>query len=137
MSEQTFLLVGFEEQVTGGSHDSGKSHPKSLINLSDYAPQKFFQVAHARISSTISLISQIKAFLTVERNCSYLCSSNRPSSSRCPDRQALTCYDGVQENISDGICMVVVDGNLTETTNCSFAFTYELVESSWEEMQKV
>ncbi len=70
-----------------------------------------------------------------ERKLRYLCSPPPPSS-RCAERRTLPSYDGVQENISDGI---LPKGNSIAVNNWSWgpsttlSFAYELVELEGDE----
>ena len=129
-------MVGFEGQVTG-SHDIQVKADRIFDgDLSDYdlvvLPGGMPGSAHLRDNQ--ALISQIKAFDQAGKKIATICAAPIAlhQAGILKDKH-FTCYDGVQENISDGIYRketVVVDGNLITSRGPStaLAFAYELVE---------
>ena len=116
-------MVGFEEQVTGSHGIQVKADRVFDGNLSDYdlvvLPGGMPGSAHLRDNQ--ALIAAICAAPIVLHQAGVL-----------KDKH-FTCYDGIQEQITDGIYQkqtVVVDGNLTTSRGPStaLAFAYELVE---------
>ena len=129
-------MVGFEEQVTG-SHDIQVTADRIFDgDLSDYdllvLPGGLPGSANLRDNQ--ALISEIQAFNQEGKKISAICAAPIAlhQAGVLKDKH-FTCYDGVQENITDGIYQketVVVDGNLTTSRGPStaLAFAYELVD---------
>lgn len=129
-------MVGFEEQVTG-SHDIQVTADRVFDgDLSDYdlliLPGGMPGSANLRDNQ--ALISEIQAFNQEGKKISAICAAPIAlhQAGVLKDKH-FTCYDGVQEQITDGIYQketVVVDGNLTTSRGPStaLAFAYELVE---------
>ena len=129
-------MVGFEEQVTGSHGIQVKADRIFDGDLSDYdlvvLPGGMPGSAHLRDNP--ALISQIKAFDQAGKKIAAICAAPIAlhQAGVLKDKH-FTCYDGVQEQITDGIYQkqtVVVDGNLTTSRGPStaLAFAYELVE---------
>ena len=129
-------MVGFEEQVTGSHDIQVKADRIFDADLSDYdlvvLPGGMPGSVHLRDNQ--ALISQIKAFDQAGKKVAAICAAPIAlhQAGVLKDKH-FTCYDGVQENISDGIYRketVVVDGNLITSRGPStaLAFAYELVE---------
>ena len=129
-------MVGFEEQVTGSHDIQVKADCVFDGDLSDYdlvvLPGGMPGSAHLRDNQ--ALISQVKAFDQAGKKIAAICAAPIAlhQAGVLKDKH-FTCYDGVQENISDGIYRketVVVDGSLTTSRGPStaLAFAYELVE---------
>ena len=129
-------MVGFEEQVTGTHDIQVKADRVFDGDLSDYdllvLPGGMPGSAHLRDNQT--LISQIKAFDQAGKKIAAICAAPIAlhQAGVLKDKY-FTCYDGVQENITDGTYQkqtVVVDGHLTTSRGPStaLAFAYELVE---------
>ena len=128
-------MVGFEEQVTG-SHDiqvkadrvfEGDLSNYDLLVLPGGMP------GSANLRDNQALISEIQAFNQEGKKISAICAAPIAlhQAGVLKDKH-FTCYDGVQEQITDGIYQketVVVDGNLTTSRGPStaLAFAYELV----------
>ena len=129
-------MVGFEEQVTGSHGIQVKADCIFDGDLSDYdlvvLPGGMPGSAHLRDNQ--ALISQIKAFDQAGKKVAAICAAPIAlHQAGVLKGKHFTCYDGVQENISDGIYRketVVVDGNLITSRGPStaLAFAYELVE---------
>ena len=129
-------MVGFEEQVTG-SHDIQVTANRVFDgDLSDYdlVVLPGGMPGSANLRDNQALISEIQAFNQEGKKISAICAAPIAlhQAGVLKDKH-FTCYDGVQENISDGIYRketVVVDGNLTTSRGPStaLAFAYELVE---------
>lgn len=129
-------MVGFEEQVTG-SHDIQVTANRVFDgDLSDYdllvLPGGMPGSANLRDNQV--LISEIQAFNQEGKKISAICAAPiaLQQAGVLKDKH-FTCYDGVQEQITDGIYQketVVVDGNLTTSRGPStaLAFAYELVD---------
>ena len=129
-------MVGFEEQVTG-SHDIQVTADRVFDgDLSDYdlliLPGGMPGSANLRDNQ--ALISEIQAFNQEGKKISAICAAPIAlhQAGVLKDKH-FTCYDGVQEQITDGIYQketVVVDGNLTTSRGPStaLAFAYELVD---------
>lgn len=129
-------MVGFEEQVTG-SHDIQVTADRVFDgDLSDYdlliLPGGMPGSANLRDNQ--ALISEIQAFNQERKKISAICAAPIAlhQAGVLKDKH-FTCYDGVQEQITDGIYQketVVVDGNLTTSRGPStaLAFAYELVD---------
>ena len=129
-------MVGFEEQVTG-SHDIQVTADRVFDgDLSDYdlliLPGGMPGSANLRDNQ--ALISEIQAFNQEGKKISAICAAPIAlhQAGVLKDKH-FTCYDGVQEQIADGIYQketVVVDGNLTTSRGPStaLAFAYELVD---------
>jgi len=88
----------------------------------------------AHLRDNPALISEIKAFDQAGKKIAAICAAPIAlhQAGVLKDKH-FTCYDGVQEQITDGIYQkqtVVVDGNLTTSRGPStaLAFAYELVE---------
>ena len=129
-------MVGFEEQMTGSHDIQVKADRVFDGDLSDYdlivLPGGMPGSVHLRDNP--ALISEIKAFDQAGKKIAAICAAPIAlhQAGALKDKR-FTCYDGVQENISDGIYRketVVVDGNLTTSRGPStaLAFAYELVE---------
>ena len=129
-------MVGFEEQVTGSHGIQVKADRIFDGDLSDYdlvvLPGGMPGSAHLRDNQ--ALISQIKAFDQAGKNIAAICAAPiaLQQAGVLKDKH-FTCYDGVKEQITDGIYQkqtVVVDGNLTPSRGPStaLAFAYKLVE---------
>ena len=129
-------MVGFEEQVTGSHGIQVKADCIFDGDLSDYdlvvLPGGMPGSAHLRDNQ--ALISQIKVFDQAGKKIAAICAAPIAlHQAGVLKGKHFTCYDGVQENISDGIYRketVVVDGNLITSRGPStaLAFAYELVE---------
>lgn len=129
-------MVGFEEQVTG-SHDIQVTADRVFDgDLSDY--DLLFlpggMPGSANLRDNQALISEIQAFNQEGKKISAICAAPIAlhQAGVLKDKH-FTCYDGVQEQIADGIYQketVVVDGNLTTSRGPStaLAFAYELVD---------
>ncbi len=128
-------MVGFEEQVTGSHDIQVKADRVFDGDLSDYdllvLPGGIPGSANLRDNQ--ALISEIQAFNQEGKKISAICAAPIAlhQAGVLKDKH-FTCYDGVQENITDGIYQketVVVDGNLTTSRGPStaLAFAYELV----------
>ena len=129
-------MVGFEEQVTG-SHDiqvtadrvfDGDLYDYDLLVLPGGMP------GSANLRDNQALISEIQVFNQEGKKISAICAAPIAlhQAGVLKDKH-FTCYDGVQEQITDGIYQketVVVDGNLTTSRGPStaLAFAYELVD---------
>ena len=112
-------MVGFEEQVTGSHGIQVKADRVFDDDLSDYDLLALpgGMPGSANLRDNQALISQIKAFDQVGKKIAAICAAPIAlhQAGVLKDKH-FTCYDGVQENISDGIYrkeIVVVDGNLT------------------------
>ena len=129
-------MVGFEEQVTG-SHDIQVTADRVFDgDLSDYDLLVLpgGMPGSANLRDNQALISEIQAFNQEGKKISAICAAPIAlhQAGVLKDKH-FTCYDGVQEQITDGIYQketVVVDGNLTTSRGPStaLAFAYELVE---------
>ena len=129
-------MVGFEEQVTG-SHDIQVTADRVFDgDLSDYDLLVLpgGMPGSANLRDNQALISEIQAFNQEGKKISAICAAPiaLQQAGVLKDKH-FTCYDGVQENITDGIYQketVVVDGNLITSRGPStaLAFAYELVE---------
>ena len=129
-------MVGFEEQVTGSHGIQVKADCIFDGDLSDYdlvvLPGGMPGSAHLRDNQ--ALISQIKVFDQAGKKIAAICAAPIAlHQAGVLKGKHFTCYDGVQENISDGIYRketVVVDGNLITSRGPStaLAFAYELAE---------
>ena len=129
-------MVGFEEQVTG-SHDIQVTADRVFDgDLSDYDLLVLpgGMPGSANLRDNQALISEIQAFNQEGKKISAICAAPIAlhQAGVLKDKH-FTCYDGVQENITDGIYQketVVVDGNLTTSRGPStaLAFAYELVD---------
>ena len=129
-------MVGFEEQVTG-SHDIQVTADRVFDgDLSDYDLLVLpgGMPGSANLRDNQALISEIQAFNQEGKKISAICAAPIAlhQAGVLKDKH-FTCYDGVQEQIADGIYQketVVVDGNLTTSRGPStaLAFAYELVE---------
>jgi len=128
-------MVGFEEQVTG-SHDiqvkvdrvfDGDLSDYDLLVLPGGMP------GSANLRDNPALISEVQFFNQVGKKIAAICAAPIAlHQAGVLKDKCFTCYDGVQENITDGIYQketVVVDGNLTTSRGPStaLAFAYELV----------
>ena len=128
-------MVGFEEQVTG-SHDIQVTADRVFDgDLSDYDLLVLpgGMPGSANLRDNQALISEIQAFNQEGKKISAICAAPIAlhQAGVLKDKR-FTCYDGVQEQITDGIYQketVVVDGNLTTSRGPStaLAFAYELV----------
>ena len=129
-------MVGFEEQVTG-SHDIQVTADRIFDgDLSDYDLLVLpgGMPGSANLRDNQALISEIQAFNQEGKKISAICAAPiaLQQAGVLKDKH-FTCYDGVQEQITDGIYQketVVVDGNLTTSRGPStaLAFAYELVD---------
>ena len=129
-------MVGLEEQVTG-SHDIQVTADRVFDgDLSDYDLLVLpgGMPGSANLRDNQALISEIQAFNQEGKKISAICAAPIAlhQAGVLKDKH-FTCYDGVQEQITDGIYQketVVVDGNLTTSRGPStaLAFAYELVE---------
>lgn len=129
-------IVGFEEQVTG-SHDIQVTADRVFDgDLSDYDLLVLpgGMPGSANLRDNQALISEIQAFNREGKKISAICAAPiaLQQAGVLKDKH-FTCYDGVQEQITDGIYQketVVVDGNLTTSRGPStaLAFAYELVD---------
>ena len=129
-------MVGFEEQVTG-SHDIQVTADRVFDgDLSDYDLLVLpgGMPGSANLRDNQALISEIQAFNQEGKKISAICAAPIAlhQAGILKDKH-FTCYDGVQEQIADGIYQketVVVDGNLTTSRGPStaLAFAYELVD---------
>ena len=129
-------MVGFEEQVTG-SHDIQVTANRVFDgDLSDYdlVVLPGGMPGSANLRDNQALISEIQAFNQEGKKISAICAAPIAlhQAGVLKDKH-FTCYDGVQEQITDGIYQketVVVDGNLTTSRGPStaLAFAYELVD---------
>lgn len=129
-------MVGFEEQVTG-SHDIQVTADRVFDgDLSDYDLLVLpgGMPGSANLRDNQALISEIQAFNQEGKKISAICAAPIAlhQAGVLKDKH-FTCYDGVQEQITDGIYRketVVVDGNLTTSRGPStaLAFAYELVD---------
>ena len=129
-------MVGFEEQVTG-SHDIQVTADRVFDgDLSDYDLLVLpgGMPGSANLRDNQDLISEIQAFNQEGKKISAICAAPIAlyQAGVLKDKH-FTCYDGVQEQITDGIYQketVVVDGNLTTSRGPStaLAFAYELVD---------
>ena len=129
-------MVGFEEQVTG-SHDIQVKADRVFDGyLSDYDLLVLpgGMPGSANLRDNQALISEIQAFNQEGKKISAICAAPIAlhQAGVLKDKH-FTCYDGVQEQITDGIYQketVVVDGNLTTSRGPStaLAFAYELVD---------
>ena len=129
-------MVGFEEQVTG-SHDIQVTADRVFDgDLSDYDLLVLpgGMPGSANLRDNQALISEIQAFNQEGKKISAICAAPIAlhQAGVLKDKH-FTCYDGVQEQIIDGIYQketVVVDGNLTTSRGPStaLAFAYELVD---------
>lgn len=129
-------MVGFEEQVTG-SHDIQVTADRVFDgDLSDYDLLVLpgGMPGSANLRDNQALISDIQAFNQEGKKISAICAAPIAlhQAGVLKDKH-FTCYDGVQEQITDGIYQketVVVDGNLTTSRGPStaLAFAYELVD---------
>ena len=129
-------MVGFEEQVTG-SHDIHVTADRVFDgDLSDYDLLVLpgGMPGSANLRDNQALISEIQAFNQEGKKISAICAAPiaLQQAGVLKDKH-FTCYDGVQEQITDGIYQketVVVDGNLTTSRGPStaLAFAYELVD---------
>ena len=129
-------MVGFEEQVTG-SHDIQVTADRVFDgDLSDYdlVVLPGGMPGSANLRDNQALISEIQAFNQEGKKISAICAAPIAlhQAGVLKDKH-FTCYDGVQEQITDGIYQketVVVDGNLTTSRGPStaLAFAYELVD---------
>lgn len=129
-------MVGFEEQVTG-SHDIQVTADRVFDgDLSDYDLLVLpgGMPGSANLRNNQALISEIQAFNQEGKKISAICAAPIAlhQAGVLKDKH-FTCYDGVQEQIADGIYQketVVVDGNLTTSRGPStaLAFAYELVD---------
>ncbi len=129
-------MVGFEEQVTG-SHDIQVTADRVFDgDLSDYDLLVLpgGMPGSANLRDNQALISEIQAFNQEGKKISAICAAPIAlhQAGVLKDKH-FTCYDGVQEQIADGIYQketVVVDGNLTTSRGPStaLAFAYELVD---------
>ena len=129
-------MVGFEEQVTGSHDIQVKADRVFDGDLSDYdlVVLPGGMPGSANLRDNQALISEIQAFNQEGKKISAICAAPIAlhQAGVLKDKH-FTCYDGVQENITDGIYQketVVVDGNLTTSRGPStaLAFAYELVE---------
>ena len=128
-------MVGFEEQVTG-SHDIQVTADRVFDgDLSDYDLLVLpgGMPGSANLRDNQALISEIQAFNQEGKKISAICAAPIAlhQAGVLKDKH-FTCYDGVQEQITDGIYQketVVVDGNLITSRgpSTSLAFAYELV----------
>ena len=128
-------MVGLEEQVTG-SHDIQVTADRVFDgDLSDYDLLVLpgGMPGSANLRDNQALISEIQAFNQEGKKISAICAAPIAlhQAGVLKDKH-FTCYDGVQEQITDGIYQketVVVDGNLTTSRGPStaLAFAYELV----------
>ena len=128
-------MVGFEEQVTGTHDIQVKADRVFDGDLSDYDLLVLpgGMPGSANLRDNQALISEIQAFNQEGKKISAICAAPIAlhQAGVLKDKH-FTCYDGVQENITDGIYQketVVVDGNLTTSRGPStaLAFAYELV----------
>ena len=129
-------MVGFEEQVTG-SHDIQVTADRVFDgDLSDYDLLVLpgGMPGSANLRDNQALISEIQAFNQEGKKISAICAAPIAlhQAGVLKDKY-FTCYDGVQEQITDGTYQkqtVVVDGNLITSRGPStaLAFAYELVE---------
>ena len=129
-------MVGLEEQVTG-SHDIQVTADRVFDgDLSDYDLLVLpgGMPGSANLRDNQALISEIQAFNQEGKKISAICAAPiaLQQAGVLKDKH-FTCYDGVQEQITDGIYQketVVVDGNLTTSRGPStaLAFAYELVD---------
>ena len=128
-------MVGFEEQVTGSHGIQVKADCVFDGDLSDYDLLVLpgGMPGSANLRDNQALISEIQAFNQEGKKISAICAAPIAlhQAGVLKDKH-FTCYDGVQENITDGIYQketVVVDGNLTTSRGPStaLAFAYELV----------
>ena len=128
-------MVGFEEQVTGSHDIQVKADRVFDGDLSDYDLLVLpgGMPGSANLRDNQALISEIQAFNQEGKKISAICAAPIAlhQAGVLKDKH-FTCYDGVQENITDGIYQketVVVDGNLTTSRGPStaLAFAYELV----------
>ena len=128
-------MVGFEEQVTGSHDIQVKADRVFDGDLSDYDLLVLpgGMPGSANLRDNQALISEIQAFNQEGKKISAICAAPIAlhQAGVLKDKH-FTCYDGAQENITDGIYQketVVVDGNLTTSRGPStaLAFAYELV----------
>ena len=128
-------MVGFEEQVTGSHDIQVKADRVFDGDLSDYDLLVLpgGMPGSANLRDNQALISEIQAFNQEGKKISAICAAPiaLEQAGVLKDKH-FTCYDGVQEQITDGIYQketVVVDGNLTTSRGPStaLAFAYELV----------
>ena len=129
-------MVGFEEQVIG-SHDIQVTADRVFDgDLSDYDLLVLpgGMPGSANLRDNQALISEIQAFNQEGKKILAICAAPIAlhQAGVLKDKH-FTCYDGVQEQITDGTYQkqtVVVDGNLTTSRGPStaLAFAYELVE---------
>ncbi|KXU04508.1 DJ-1 family glyoxalase III [Streptococcus oralis] len=128
-------MVGFEEQVTGSHDIQVKADRVFDGDLSDYDLLVLpgGMPGSANLRDNQALISEIQAFNQEGKKISAICAAPIAlhQAGILKDKH-FTCYDGVQEQITDGIYQketVVVDGNLTTSRGPStaLAFAYELV----------
>ena len=129
-------MVGFEEQVTGSHDIQVKADRVFDGDLSDYDLLVLpgGMPGSANLRDNQALILQIKAFYKAGKKIAAICAAPIAlhQAGVLKDKH-FTCYDGVQEQITDGIYQketVVVDGNLTTSRGPStaLAFAYELVD---------
>ena len=129
-------MVGFEEQVTGSHDIQVKADRVFDGDLSDYdlVVLPGGMPGSANLRDNQALISEIQAFNQEGKKISAICAAPIAlHQAGVLKDKCFTCYDGVQENITDGTYQkqtVVVDGNLTTSRGPStaLAFAYELVE---------
>ena len=128
-------MVGFEERVTGSHDIQVKADRVFDGDLSDYDLLVLpgGMPGSANLRDNQALISEIQSFNQEGKKISAICAAPIAlhQAGVLKDKH-FTCYDGVQENITDGIYQketVVVDGNLTTSRGPStaLAFAYELV----------
>ena len=129
-------MVGFEEQVTGSHNIQVTADRVFDGDLSDYDLLVLpgGMPGSANLRDNQALISEIQAFNQEGKKISAICAAPIAlhQAGVLKDKH-FTCYDGVQEQIADGIYQketVVVDGNLTTSRGPStaLAFAYELVD---------
>ena len=129
-------MVGFEEQVTGSHNIQVTADRVFDGDLSDYDLLVLpgGMPGSANLRDNQALISEIQAFNQEGKKISAICAAPIAlhQAGVLKDKH-FTCYDGVQEQITDGIYQketVVVDGNLTTSRGPStaLAFAYELVD---------
>ena len=129
-------MVGLEEQVTGSHDIQVKADRVFDGDLSDYdlVVLPGGMPGSANLRDNQALISEIQAFNQEGKKISAICAAPIAlHQTGVLKDKCFTCYDGVQENITDGTYQkqtVVVDGNLTTSRGPStaLAFAYELVE---------
>ena len=133
----TCHMVGFEDTVTGSHAIQVQADRVFDGNLSEYdmivLPGGMPGSAHLRDNE--QLITELQKFEKIGKKVAAICAAPIAlNQAGLLEGRNFTCYDGVQEQISDGHYnkeTVVVDGNVITSRGpaTALAFAYHLVET--------